>query len=164
MNLLPNPAAVSFVRDPAQIHDLVIALGPPDLYQAFGPDVNVVELIYSQGWGSDGQSDTMLMISEDANGQRYWRGMLIGPAGFEPPMTPPVSSLPFEAAVYRNEENNFEMDYPASWTVDEEVLGSRASGAQFMSDGEIIMSAVVYLWDPSGNGLGWRATGGPDYL
>ncbi len=124
--LLPNPAAVSFVRDPAQFPDL----GQFDPYSAFGPDVNIVDLVYSQGWGGDGLGEAILLISEDAEGQQHWRGIIYGLAGFSVLMASPPqeSTLPFEPAVYRNEENGFEFDYPASWTFDEEVLGSRASG------------------------------------
>ena len=63
-----------------------------------------------------------------------------------------------ETAVYRNSENGFELDYPASWYLDEQVLGSRASGALFYTadtDEESIFSAVVYLWDPKNDLDAW---------
>ena len=56
-----------------------------------------------------------------------------------------------ETAIYRNSENGFELEYQASWHLDEQVLGSRASGAAFYladTDEEPIFSSVVYLWDP----------------
>jgi hypothetical protein len=63
-----------------------------------------------------------------------------------------------ETAVYRNSENGFELDYPTSWRLDEQVLGSRASGALFYTadtDEEPIFSAVVYLWDPKNDLDAW---------
>lgn len=57
-------------------------------------------------------------------------------------------ALSFEAATYRNESNNFEFMYPAAWDYSEQVFGPRGSGAQFFSEGELIFSATVFLWDP----------------
>jgi hypothetical protein len=78
LNLLPNPATVSFIRDPAQFPDL----GEFDPYSAFGPDVQVVDLVYSQGWGGDGLGEAILMIDEDAEGKKHWRGIIYSFAGF----------------------------------------------------------------------------------
>jgi hypothetical protein len=146
LNLLPNPAA-SFVRDRSRFPDL----GGVDPIAVFGPNVQIVDLIYSQGWGIDGSDDAILVIAQNADGSQYWHGMLSGlfdqfPV---PPVQEPTSD---ETAVYRNSENGFELDYPASWRLDEQVLGSRASGAFFYvpdTDEEPIFSAVVYLWEPN---------------
>jgi hypothetical protein len=43
----------------------------------FGPDVNVVEVIYSQGWG-EGDSEALIYISQDPAGNFKWHSMLIG--------------------------------------------------------------------------------------
>jgi hypothetical protein len=43
----------------------------------FGPDVNVVEVIYSQGWG-EGDQEALIFISQDSDGDFKWHGMLTG--------------------------------------------------------------------------------------
>ncbi len=98
LSLLPNPAVVSFIRDQAQFPDL----GEFDPYSAFGPDVHIVDLVYSQGWGGDGLGEAILMINEDAEGKQHWRGIIYGLAGFSVLMAPPPqeSTLPFEPAIH----------------------------------------------------------------
>ena len=153
LNLLPDPAAVSFIRDRSRFPDL----GDIDPMAIFGPDVQIVDLVYSQGWANDGSDDAILAIAQNADGSQYWHGMLIGI--FEefavPQVEEPASD---EKAGYRNWENGFELLYPSSWHLDEQVLGSRASGALFYvtdTDEEPIFSAVVYLWDPKNDLDAW---------
>jgi hypothetical protein len=153
LNLLPAPAAVSFIRD----RNLFPDLGNIDPATAFGPDVQIVDLVYSQGWGTDGLQEAILTIAQNPDGSQYWHGMLYGRFAELP--VPPVQEPPsYETAVYRNSENGFELDYPASWKLDEQVLGSRASGALFFiadTDEEPIFSAVVFLWDPKADLDAW---------
>jgi hypothetical protein len=126
LNLLPNTAAVSFIRDRARFPDL----GGVDPIAVFGSDAQIVDLVYSQGWGPEGLDEAILAIAQNADGSQYWHGILIG--RFDDFTAPPVQEPPSnETAVYRNSENGFELDYPASWRLDEQVLGSRASGAAF---------------------------------
>jgi hypothetical protein len=42
----------------------------------FGPDVNVAEIIYSEGWGEDGKGAALLYIARDEAGKFYWHGMV----------------------------------------------------------------------------------------
>jgi hypothetical protein len=153
LNLLPNPAAVSFIRDRTLFPDL----GGVDPATVFGPDVLIVDLVYSQGWGPEGLEEAILTIAQNPDGSQYWQGIIYGRfAGLElPPFQEPTTE---ETAVYRNSENGFELDYPASWHLDEQVFGSRGSGALFYiadTDEEPIYSAVVYLWDPKNNLDAW---------
>jgi hypothetical protein len=153
LNLLPDPAAVSFIRD----RNLFPDLGGVDPAAVFGPNVQIVDLVYSQGWGTEGLDEAILAIAQNADGSQYWHGMLTG--RFVELPVPPVQEPPsHETAVYRNSENGFELDYPASWKLDEQVLGSRASGALFYvadTDEEPIFSAVVFLWDPKADLDAW---------
>jgi hypothetical protein len=48
----------------------------------FGPDLKVVLVVYSTGWGQDEQGETMLLIAENANGEYYWHGMISALQGF----------------------------------------------------------------------------------
>jgi hypothetical protein len=153
LNLLPNPAGASFIRDRTLFPDL----GDVDPTNVFGPDVQIVDLIYSQGWGAEGLDEAILKIAQSADGTQYWYGILYG--RFEGPAEPAVQEPPsYETSVYRNSENGFELDYPAWWHLDEQVLGSRASGALFYladTDEEPIFSAVVFLWDPKNELDAW---------
>ena len=153
LTLLPNPAAVSFIRNRSRFPDL----GDVDPIAAFGPDVQVVDLVYSQGWGPEGLDEAILAIAQNADGSQYWHGMLSGRFDQfpEPPVQEPTSD---ETVVYRNSENGFELDYPASWHLDEQILGPRGSGATFYvskTEEEPIFSAIVYLWDPKNDLDAW---------
>lgn len=43
----------------------------------FGPEVNVVEVIFSQGWG-EGDQEALIFISQDSAGNFKWHGLLTG--------------------------------------------------------------------------------------
>ena len=146
LNLLPEARKVSIIRNRAQFPDL----GALEPEKVFGPEVKVVDLVYSTGWGSDGLGEALLALAEDADGSLYWHGILYSLAGFAGGVDtlPPELPTSFEAAFYQNAENGFEIRYPSSWTIDEQIFGSRASGAQFYDDGEIVFSSIVFLWDP----------------
>lgn len=146
LNLLPDPGSASFIRDRALFPDL----GGIDPFAVFGPDAQIVDLVYSQGWGGEGLDEAILTIAQDAGGDQYWHGILTGRFNAFPvaPVHEPASD---DSALYRNSENGFELGYPASWHLDEQVLGSRGSAAAFYlaaTDEEPVLSAVVYLWDP----------------
>ncbi len=146
INLLPNPAKATFTVDLAMFPNL----GEFDPTLAFGPDVLITDLIYSMGWGMDGEDEAILAIGQSPEGNRYWHGIIFAFGGFAalPVQVPDNSDLSFEAATYRNNSNNFEFNYPGAWDFTEQVFGPRGSGAQFFSEGEPIFSATVFLWDP----------------
>ena len=81
-NFFPAPDKVTFSLDPAQFPGLD---GTP-LEQIWGPQANVVAQLYSTGWGSEGQAETILAVarcSENGSDSYYWYGMLYAPNGFE---------------------------------------------------------------------------------
>ena len=70
-----------------------------------------------------------------------------------------LPAAPFEAETYINEEFGFALDYPAGWTVNEMVVGSRGIQIQFLSSPELAeagtlpegatrVNATIYQWDP----------------
>lgn len=72
---------------------------------------------------------------------------------------PKLPAAPFEAQTYINEEAGFALDYPAAWTVSEQVIGPRGTQVQFLSapelaeavtvpEGETRVTAMIYQWDP----------------
>jgi hypothetical protein len=71
---------LTFTTDRDQFPDLD---GRP-LEGVFGPDVNVVEVIYSQGWGVEGDQEALIYLSQDSAGQIKWHGMLYGKFDFPP--------------------------------------------------------------------------------
>jgi len=79
------------------------------------------------------------------------------PTGAAPNPKLPASS--FESQPYFNEAAGFALDYPVGWTVNESVVGARASQVQFLSSPELAeaatvpqgatrVNAVIYQWDP----------------
>ena len=72
---------------------------------------------------------------------------------------PKLPASSFESQPYVNGAAGFALDYPVGWTVNETVLGERASQVQFLSSPELAeaatlpegvtrVNAVVYQWDP----------------
>jgi hypothetical protein len=65
---------LTFTTDRSQFPDLQ---GMP-VEGIFGPDVNLVEVIYSQGWGAEGDQGTLIYLTQDPAGNYKWYGMLVG--------------------------------------------------------------------------------------
>ena len=65
------PTTLTFSTDRSQF--------PPlqgiTLENMFGPAVNVVQVIYSEGWGPDGLGAALLYIAQDSCGKYYWHGL-----------------------------------------------------------------------------------------
>jgi hypothetical protein len=72
-----------------------------------------------------------------------------------------ATALPFEAAVYRDAEAGFELQYPAAWFVIGGETQSRGSYVQIISwdagpngiteipAGESVLQITIYQWDPT---------------
>jgi len=58
-----------------------LAGAPPE--GLLGPDVKVVRVIYSEGWGSEGEGAALLFIAQDVSGKYYWRGMIYSEVHFD---------------------------------------------------------------------------------
>lgn len=93
-----------------------------------------------------GENDAVIGILNQLLGEpiAQWQSIM----ALSQPEPTAEPALSFETVTYRNKTNGFEFDYPATWTFQEDVLGDRGSGAQFYSEGEFTLSAIVYLWDP----------------
>jgi hypothetical protein len=62
----------------------------------------------------------------------------------------PQTGISFEAATYRGESAGFELDYPAAWSLPDQVeQGSRGSIVQISESGEPRLDIVVLRWDPT---------------
>jgi hypothetical protein len=71
---------------------------------------------------------------------------------------PKLPAASFEAQTYVNEEVGFALDYPAGWTVNEQI-GPRGTQVQFLSSPELAeavtlpegaarVNATIYQWEP----------------
>ena len=41
----------------------------------FGPEVNIVQIIYSEGWDLDKQDGSLFFLTQDEQGSYSWHGM-----------------------------------------------------------------------------------------
>lgn len=48
---------------------------PPE--NMFGPQVDIAEIVYSEGWGQDGKGAALLYIAQDGSRSYYWYGMVL---------------------------------------------------------------------------------------
>ena len=111
LNLLPDPTAFRFTNDRSLFPDL----GEVDPTKVFGPQIKVVDLVYSEGWGAEGQGEAILAIGLNIEGQ-YWPGMIYAPTGFEEVKETNGDSQP-EYVTYVNEHAGYAFDYPAVWVL-----------------------------------------------
>jgi hypothetical protein len=52
-------------------------------YQMMNPELNLALVIYSEGWGEDGQDASLLFIAEDDAGDYYWHALLVAGGHFD---------------------------------------------------------------------------------
>ncbi|MAT98139.1 MAG: hypothetical protein CL608_13425, partial [Anaerolineaceae bacterium] len=79
-NILPQGAAVQFNPDA----DLIAMLDGQDPQMMMGPDVTLVAVWHTSGWGAEGQDEAILFIEGLADGRFAWKAMIIAPDGFLP--------------------------------------------------------------------------------
>lgn len=65
---------LSFTMDRSQFP----ALDGRPVEDRFGPDVNVVEVVFSRGWGPEGDQEVLIFLSQDSDGEYKWHSMLTG--------------------------------------------------------------------------------------
>jgi len=58
-------------------------LGGMPVEVMFGPGQDVTFVIYSEGWGLDGQGAALLYFAEDAEGDLYWYAMVYSETHFD---------------------------------------------------------------------------------
>jgi hypothetical protein len=49
----------------------------------FGPDEDVTLVIYSEGWGVDGEGAALLYFAENSEGELYWYAMVYSGTHFD---------------------------------------------------------------------------------
>lgn len=80
MNLLPpNTGEMVFTTDESLFPPLFGMLAET----MFGPDANIAEVIYSEGWGANGEGAALLYIAENPNGDYYFYGMVVAQEHFD---------------------------------------------------------------------------------
>lgn len=70
------------IRFPDPDAPLSEMLGNQDPLRIFQSDVQVVDVLFSQGWGPEGQGEAMLFVARRADGSHWWYSIIIAPAGF----------------------------------------------------------------------------------
>jgi len=75
----PDPSRMTFTLDESLFPPL-FGMQPE---QIFPPDANIVEVMYSEGWGQDGQGAALLYFSENSSGGYYFYSILIDGQHFD---------------------------------------------------------------------------------
>jgi len=74
-----EPGGMTFTTDRAAFPPL--AGMPPE--NMFGPDVNIAQIVYSEGWGLDKLGAALLYFAQDECGGYYWHGLVYSNAHFD---------------------------------------------------------------------------------
>jgi Tol biopolymer transport system component len=69
--LPPDTSRLSFTTDRSQFPPL--AGQPPETL--FGPDLNIAQIVYSEGWGPDGLGAALLYIAQESSGEYYFHSI-----------------------------------------------------------------------------------------
>lgn len=78
--LMPdNTGQMTFTTDQAQFPPLFGM--PPETM--FGPDANIVQVVYSEGWGQDGNGAVLLYFAQDQDESVYFYGLVFSGAHFD---------------------------------------------------------------------------------
>lgn len=74
-------------------HSAQDLIGAQDAIQSlFRPQVDVVKLIWVQGWGREGRDEAVLYIARRPDGHLYWHGALSAPGRFAGEPMPPSAA------------------------------------------------------------------------
>ena len=71
-NSIDSTSSMSFTAD----RGLFPAMDGMPLESMFGPDVDIILVVYSQGWGKDGRGGSLLFFTQDEQGNIFWHGMV----------------------------------------------------------------------------------------
>jgi hypothetical protein len=74
-----QPGGMTFTTDRGRFPSL--AGMPPEAM--FGPDVDIAQIVYSEGWGLEGQGAALLYFARDECGGYYWYGLVFSQRHFE---------------------------------------------------------------------------------
>jgi hypothetical protein len=152
VNLLPNPDEATFTVDPELFPDL----GEFDPMQAFGPDVLITDLIYSQGWGMDGEDEAILAVAQSSEGNRYWHGIIYGLGGFtevpgptseETSSSPTFAPVPETPALMHPLAGLLYRDGQEIWIIDEKgepLFVFDEPSARLSADGRFVLFQPEY--------------------
>ena len=70
------------IRFPEPDAPLSEMLGNQDPLHIFQSDVQVMDVLFSQGWGPEGLGEAMLFVAQRADGSFWWYSIIIAPTGF----------------------------------------------------------------------------------
>lgn len=78
-NLHMTGGPIAFPEADAPLSEL---LGNQDPLHIFQSDVQVVDVLFSQGWGAEGLGEAMLFLAQRPDGSFWWYSIIIAPTGF----------------------------------------------------------------------------------
>lgn len=78
-NLHMTGGPVAFPEPDAPLSEMLNGQDPLHIFQS---DVQVVDVLFSRGWGADGQGEAMLFVARRADGSHWWYSIIIAPFGF----------------------------------------------------------------------------------
>lgn len=70
---------IRFPEPDAPLSEMLNGQDPLHIFQS---DVQVVDVLFSQGWGPDSQGEAMLFVARRADGSHWWYSIIIAPMGF----------------------------------------------------------------------------------
>lgn len=70
---------ISFPEPDAPLSEMLNGQDPLHIFQS---DVQVVDVLFSRGWGAQAQSEAMLFVARRADGSYWWYSIIIAPFGF----------------------------------------------------------------------------------
>ncbi|MBX3052060.1 MAG: hypothetical protein KF753_11330 [Caldilineaceae bacterium] len=70
------------IRFPEPDVPLSEMLDNQDPFHVFQSDVQVVDVLFSQGWGPEGLGEAMLFVAQRPDGSFWWYSIIIAPTGF----------------------------------------------------------------------------------
>ena len=78
-NLHMTGAPIRFSEADAPLAELLNGQDPLHVFQS---DVQVVDVLFSQGWGPEGLGEAMLFVAQRPDGSYWWYSIIIAPNGF----------------------------------------------------------------------------------
>ncbi len=78
-NLYMTGGPIRFPEPDAPLSDMLDNQDPVHIFQS---DVQVVDVLFSQGWGPEGLGEAMLFVAQRADGSFWWYSIIIAPTGF----------------------------------------------------------------------------------
>lgn len=78
-NMYMSGGPIRFPEPDAPLSEMLNGQNPLHVFQS---DAQVVDVLFSQGWGPEGMGEAMLFVAQRADGSFWWYSIIIAPNGF----------------------------------------------------------------------------------